>query len=64
MILVTNNGRLVIENIPNDVAGGIFFPAMSVANCKIVSGGFQVSNVENYGGSTNSNGVHYYIAFR
>lgn len=47
-----------------DVDGGVFFPETDIPNFKIVPGGFQVSNQESHGGSTNNRFQHFYLAFR
>lgn len=61
VILANNRGRLPTGM---DTDGGICLPGLDETNLKLVDGGFQVSNVENYGGSTNNVAAHYYIAFR
>lgn len=64
VILVTDSGALGYANTPYDVGGGVFFSETNISNFKMVSGGFQVSNVGDHGGSTNNGRAHYYIAYR
>lgn len=61
VILVNKSGQIYAGA---DIGGGVFFPGIELGNFKFVPGGFQVSNYQQYGGSTNSPANHYYIAFR